>query len=124
MSADSWWIEVTSLRTTATLGVTQEEQALPQPVELTLKVIPAGTIGVSDDLSDTVDYGMLVSLALRELSETHRLLETYVVRIARVLLEFPGVASVRVSLTKCAPPLETTLSGVTVVYEEDRPDAP
>jgi dihydroneopterin aldolase len=120
----AWWIEVASLRTTATLGVTKEERAHPQPVELSLKVVPRADMSVSDNLADTTDYGALVSLALKELSETHCLLETYVSRIAHVLLECPGIQAVRVSLTKCAPPLAQVVAGVTVVYESGRSEAP
>ena len=56
-------IELRGLRVTAICGVLPEEKARRQPFEVDMEVhADLSTASISDDLSDTVDYGSLTGL--------------------------------------------------------------
>ena len=95
-------------------GVSKEERALPQALQVDLDY--SYEAGASDDLAGTVDYGALIEGVAELLErEEFKLLETGVRRIGdHVLNEFPAVVEVTVSVTKLNVPVARTLSGVSV----------
>jgi dihydroneopterin aldolase len=101
-------IELRGLRVVGYVGVLEEEQRRAQPFEVDLDVYAdLRAAGLSDDLTDTVDYGAITEAAARVVeTERHRLLERVVDRIAEVILaEHPGVDRVTVTIRKLRPPI-------------------
>ena len=111
-------IELRGLRVTAICGVLPEEKARRQPFEVDLDVhadLSAAT--VSDDLSDTVDYGGLTGLVADVAAgESFDLLERFAGRIAEATLAIDGVDAVTVVVRKLRPPVPEDLatSGVRI----------
>jgi 7,8-dihydroneopterin aldolase/epimerase/oxygenase len=104
-------------------GVTDEERAEPQQidvdVEVALDLAPAGR---SDDLADTVDYGSMYELC-REIVEqrSFRLLEGIAEAIAGQLLgRFERLESVTVRVRKPGLPIEGQLEHAGVTIERSR----
>ena len=95
-------------------GVSEEERALPQALQVDLDY--SYEAEAADDLGRTADYGVLVEGVAELLErEEFKLLETGVRRIGdHVLNEFSAVAEVTVSVTKLKVPVARTLSGVSV----------
>ena len=95
-------------------GVSEEERALPQALQVDLDY--SYEAEAADDLAGTADYGALVEGVAELLErEEFKLLETGVRRIGdHVLNEFSAVAEVTVSVTKLKVPVARTLSGVSV----------
>ena len=92
-------------------GVTDEERALPQMLEVDLRVeTDLRAAGRSDDLADTVDYGPLLEIC-RETVETasFRLLESIAGTIADRVLAVPRVLGVTVRVRKLAVPIDADL---------------
>ena len=105
-------------------GVSEEERILGQrflvDVELTLDLGPAG---VSDDLTQTVDYADVVKrVAAIGRTRRFRLLEALAEATAMDLLELKKVREVRVRVVKCAPPLPDVVesAGVEIVRRRKR----
>lgn len=104
-------------------GVTDEERAEPQPIEVDLEVTldlrPAGT---SDDLELTVDYGRLFETARAIVEErSFRLLEGIAEALAAdVLVAHRRIESVTVRVTKPGVPIEGLLESAGVVVERRR----
>lgn len=92
-------------------GVSDEERALPQMLEVDLRVeADLRAAGRSDDLADTVDYGPLLEIC-RETVETasFRLLESIAGTIADRVLAVPRVLGVTVRVRKLAVPIDADL---------------
>ena len=111
-------IELRGLRVTATCGVLPEEKARRQPFEVDLDVhVDLGAPSLSDDLTDTVDYGALCALVagIAE-GEAFNLLERFAGRVAEAVLAVPGVDAVTVTVRKLRPPVPEDLatSGVRI----------
>ena len=90
----------------------------PQPfeVDFDLEADLSGA-GQSDDLADTIDYGLATALVERVVaSERHLLLERVAQRIADELLALDRVEAVRVTIRKLRPPLphDVATSAVTI----------
>lgn len=105
-------------------GVTDEERAEPQSIEvdvdLVLDLAPAGR---SDDLSRTVDYSEVFEVC-RELVErrSFRLLEGIAEALAGDLLAgFKLLRSVSVRVKKSGVPLEGVVEHAGVQIERERP---
>jgi dihydroneopterin aldolase len=97
-------------------GVSEEEQILGQrflvDVELTVDLRPAG---VSDDLTQTVDYADVVKrVAAIGRTRRFRLLEALAEATATDLLELKNVQEVRIRVVKCAPPLPDVVGSAAV----------
>lgn len=75
---------------------------MPQTVEISLQIGHAGTrAGLSDQISDTIDYADVVERLRLELARRQfNLLESLAEHIARLLLEDFGALWVRVSIAK------------------------
>ena len=111
-------IELRGLRVTATCGVLPVEKAQRQPFEVDLDVhADLSTASISDDLSDTVDYGRLTGLVANiSDGESFDLLERFAGRLAEAVLDIAGVAAVTVTVRKLRPPVPEDLatSGVRI----------
>ena len=109
-------IELRGLRLTGHHGALPGEQDRAQPFEVDLEVeVDLRRPGATDDLSDTLDYGALVSAAARVVgSERYRLLERLAQRIADEVGGAPGVRSVTVTVRKLRPPVPHDLASAGV----------
>jgi dihydroneopterin aldolase len=111
-------IEIRGLRVLGIIGVNPEERDRAQPFELDVDLEADLSIaGKSDDLADTVDYGLAVGVAERVVrTERHLLLERVAQRVADELLALDRVDSVTVTIRKVRPPLpqDVTTSAVTI----------
>jgi dihydroneopterin aldolase len=117
-------IEIRGLRALGIIGVLSEERQRPQPFELDLDLdADLAAAGASDDLHDTVDYGVAVAVAEKVVqTESHLLLERVAQRIAEELLALDRVDGVRVTIRKLRPPLPQDVSTSAVTIERRRAD--
>ena len=95
-------IFIESLRVDTQIGIYPREKALPQTVELDLRIghATAGA-GASDDIRDTVDYAKVVDRLRADLAARHfNLLEALAEHVATLVLEEFRATWVRVSLAK------------------------
>ena len=75
----------------------------------------------TDNLNDTLDYVALRRIVSEEMAIRVNLLETVLERItARVLIEYPIVERIKVSLAKLNPPLDGDVKAVRVVWDVRR----
>ena len=100
-------IEIRGLELLLYCGVLPEEQARRQPflfdVDLYLDLSAAGA---SDDLEQTVNYGALIDQLNQVLpGERFQLLERLAWRMAELVLEYPLVYEVTVTVAKLRPPV-------------------
>lgn len=95
------------LRAMGVHGVLPEEQERPQPFEVDLELaVDLAAAGKSDDLADTVDYGVVADNVVAVITEErHALLERLAERIASVALHDERVTGVTVTVRKLRPPL-------------------
>ena len=120
MSSDR--ILLRGLRVMAFCGVLDEEQARRQPFEINAEIVAdLTTAGQSDDLDDTINYGLLGD-NIAALVETGRyaLLEYFAQQVADVLLADPRATEVHVEILKLRPPMEQDLaaSGVRITRHQ------
>lgn len=102
------------------VGVTEEEQNTPQPLQVDIEL--TGAIDTaSDQLEGTVDYDALCRKIL-EIGRQSRvqLIETLADRMADVGLEDHRIHSVCVRVTKCHPPLKEIEGGFVVQIRRAR----
>ncbi len=116
MEADR--ILLRDLRVMAYCGVLEEEQARRQPFQINVEVVADLTAaGQSDDLNDTINYGVLTD-RIEELVETSRfaLLEFFAQQIADLCLADGKTIEVTVEILKERPPMAQDLaaSGVRI----------
>ncbi|MEM7039181.1 MAG: dihydroneopterin aldolase [Bacteroidota bacterium] len=65
----------------------------------------------SDDLEDALDYGKIYAVAAEVMAKPVDLLETLVLAIGKgCMAESPAIASVRVRVSKFAPPVPGTVA--------------
>ena len=75
----------------------------------------------SDNIADTVSYLNVYQTVKREMQQPSHLLEHVGDRIGEALLkEYPAIESVRVRVSKLAPPLGGQLDAVSVEITKDR----
>jgi dihydroneopterin aldolase len=116
-------ITLSAMRFEGHLGVSDEERALPQLVEVDLLVDadlePASR---SDALEDTLDYGPLVEIVRREVEEGgYRLLEGLAGAIVRATLQHsPRTSAVTVRVRKLAVPLDVDMDHAQVELRRER----
>ena len=116
-------INLRSLRCEGRLGVTEEERALPQLLEVDLEVeADLSAAGESDALADTVDYGALVELTGRIVAAgSYRLLEGLAGAIARNVLESSArIEAVTVRVRKLAVPMDVDIDYAEVEIRRER----
>lgn len=96
-------ITISGLRIVSSIGVTDEEWARPQSLEVSLDLVPAaGLRGLEDRLERTVDYHA-VSELVRDTAAAgrRRLVETLAEDLgSAVLAAFPTLAQARVTVRK------------------------
>jgi len=107
-----------SFRVMAYCGVLDEEQARRQPFEINAEVVADLRVaGKSDDLNDTINYGVLGE-QIAELVENSRfaLLESFAQQVAELLLNDAKASQVTVEILKLRPPMAQDLaaSGVRI----------
>lgn len=112
-------IKIRQLRVKSQVGATDEERAETQLLLIDLDVVtdlrPAG---LSDDLNDTVDYGVLVGEVARLVEDSNcALLEHLAENIAAHIASINGVNGVTVEVAKESPPLEQEVGTVAVRIE-------
>lgn len=95
-------IEIRRLCVECHIGVPDAERASPQPLWITLRLVPAqGFRGLADEIARTIDY-QTVADEIRALCQARprRLIETLAVETAAQLLENHPLAKVHVSIEK------------------------
>jgi dihydroneopterin aldolase len=103
-------------------GASDDERSMPQLFEVDLVVeadlAPAAR---SDELADTVDYGLLVEIC-RTTVETgsYRLLERIAGTIAERVLATPGVLACTVRVRKLAVPIDADMDHAQVEIRRTR----
>lgn len=95
-------IEIRRLRVLAHIGVPAAERAAPQPLFITLRLMPGqGFEGLADELSRTVDYAAVAQqIAALAAARPRRLIETLALEIAECLLAGHPLARVAVTIEK------------------------
>lgn len=95
-------IFIEELRADTWIGIYPREKAMPQTVELSLRIgVSTASAGASDDIRDTVDYAVVVQRLRAELAQRHfNLLEKLAEFVATLLLEDFAAQWVRVSVAK------------------------
>jgi len=111
-------IELRALRATGYVGALPEEQERRQPIEVDLDVVAdLREAGRTDDLTTTIDYGVLTD-AIEQLIVNERfvLLERLAARVAEVVMADDRIVEVTVAVRKLRPPVPQQLatSGVRI----------
>ena len=112
-------VSIRDLRVETHIGVTDAERAKSQWVLVSceLETNPQAA-AASDDVTDTVDYGVAVEkVAALVRSGERNLLERLASEIADLLMSFIGVDGVTVEVSKEAPPIPEEIGGVAVRIE-------
>ena len=111
-------IRIDGLRELGIHGVLPEEQTRPQPFEIDVELhVDLTAASESDDLDDTVDYGVLCAMVERIITtEQFTLLERLAERIAEVALADERIDEVTIAVRKLRPPVPQQLatSGVRI----------
>lgn len=118
-------ITLSSMRYEGVLGVTEDERAFPQMVEVDLVLdVDLAAACASDDLADTVDYGPLVERTGRIVEGgRHRLLEGLAGSLAASVLDAsPSIAAVTVRVRKLAVPMDVSMDHAEVEIRRERAD--
>lgn len=95
------------------LGCSEEERAVPQEVRFDVELrFPAPLVaGKTDDLRDTICYGMLADSLRRHFSGEYQLIERVTEEAYRIVKELGRGSSVAVEVRKVNPPVNGLLGG-------------
>ena len=95
-------IHLRGIMTSCIIGVKPEERMRTQPIEIDVWLwAGAASAGRTDDLADTVDYGALSRLIVKEAEQSSfHLLEALAEHIVRLCLHDPRVKQARVRVKK------------------------
>lgn len=109
-------IVISELRALAVVGALPHEREAPQPLQIDLVLdVDLHDAGHSDDLDDTVHYGLVAERVTALVTESKDvLLERVATRIADEVLTFARVESVDVTVTKLRPPIPVDASTTAV----------
>jgi dihydroneopterin aldolase len=112
-------IVISAIRELGVHGVLPEERTRPQPFEVDIELlIDLAQAGTSDDLADTVDYGLIrADVAKIITDEHHQLLERLATRVAEVCRRDTRVKGVIVEVRKMEPPIDGDVAYVAVRIE-------
>lgn len=112
-------ILIPGLRELGIHGVLPEERVRPQPFEVNIELhVDLAKAGATDDLADTVDYGVVCDAVSKVVaSESYQLLERLAQRIADVCRADPRVVGVVVEVRKLEPPVAAQVDHVAVRIE-------
>jgi len=100
-------IDITGLTVTTVVGALPHEREIAQPVRIDLSLhVDLRDAGRSDELGDTVHYG-LVTEQVAAVAREHKdvLLERLADRMAEVVVGFDRVEAVELTVTKLRPPI-------------------
>lgn len=96
-------LTLTGLRFAANLGILENEKLAPQPIQVDAE-LNLGTQAlhpVDDEINHVLDYRKIRQIIIDECTERHvNLLETLIGKLARRLMQLPGVVGVRVRIAK------------------------
>ena len=96
-------LTLTGLRFDANLGILDFEKTAPQPilVDAELNLGTQALHPVDDEINHVLDYRKIRQIIIDECTERHvNLLETLIGKLARRLMQLPGVVGVRVKIAK------------------------
>jgi dihydroneopterin aldolase/2-amino-4-hydroxy-6-hydroxymethyldihydropteridine diphosphokinase len=118
-------IEISGLRAVTIVGALPHEREIPQPLEIDLAFdVDLHDAGRSDELGDTVHYGLVADRVIAVVEESKDiLLERLIARIADEVLAFDRVEAVDVRLTKLRPPLSVDAATTSVRIRRTRAEA-
>lgn len=118
-------IDISGLRAITIVGALPHEREIPQPLQIDLSLeVDLRDAGGSDELGDTVHYGLVADRVVAVVEESKDiLLERLVARIADEVLSFDRVDAIEVELTKLRPPLAVDASTTSVRIRRTRADA-
>jgi dihydroneopterin aldolase len=115
-------VQLTGIEVFARHGVFDFEQERAQMflVDVTAH-LDLSRAGATDDLADTLDYGLLAS-EVREVvgGESHKLIERVAARVAETVLAHAEVDRVVVTIHKPDAPVDVALKDVSVTVERLR----
>jgi dihydroneopterin aldolase len=109
-------ILIRELRVEALIGIHRRERHFMQTLSMDLDIgLPGAAVFASDKVADTIDYEKVV-LRVRELAASgqFRLVETFLERVAAVLLDEFGAPWVKVSAAKIGVLANTRFVGVVI----------
>ena len=96
-------LTLTGLRFAANLCILENEKIAPQPIQVDAE-LNLGTQAlhpVDDEINHVLDYRKIRQIIIDECTEKHvNLLETLIGKLARRLMQLPGVVGVRVKIAK------------------------
>ena len=112
-------IIVRGLRVSAHVGVGDEERSRPQVLLVGVEAWRSlSRAAQSDEIADTIDYGVLVQDLTRLVGGTEaRLLERIAGLVSDHVLSLPEVSKVVVEIAKESPPVDEKLDYVSVRIE-------
>ena len=115
-------IEITALRAVTIVGALPHEREIPQPLQIDLSLeVDLADAGRTDELGDTVHYGMVADQVVEVVTESKdTLLERLAARIADEVLTFDRVDAVDVTLTKLRPPVAVDAATTSVRLRRTR----
>ena len=118
-------IDINGLRATTIVGALPHEREIAQPLGIDLHLeVDLRDAGSSDELGDTVHYGLVAERAVACVEEAKDvLLERLVARIADEVLAFDRVDAVEVTLTKLRPPIPVDATSTAVTIRRTRSEA-
>lgn len=118
-------IEINGLRAITIVGALPHEREIAQPLQIDLAFdVDLRDAGRSDELGDTVHYGLVADRVVAVVEESKDiLLERLVARVADEVLAFDRVEAVEVKLTKLRPPLAVDAVDTAVRIRRSRAEA-
>ena len=109
-------IFIRDLRIEALIGIHKRERHVRQTLSIDLDIgVPGSAVFASDKVADTIDYEQVV-LRIRDLAASgqYRLVETFVDRVASLILKDFGAPWCKVSAAKLGILANTRLVGVSI----------
>lgn len=116
-------ITLSSMRFEGTIGASDDERELPQMLEIDMVAdADLTTASKTDSLSDSVDYGQLVTLTERIVEGgSFALLEGLAGALVAAALDVsPAIAAVTVRVRKLAVPMDVSMDYAEVELRRDR----
>jgi dihydroneopterin aldolase len=99
-------VQLEDLRFFSFHGLYPEERILGNSYLLSVSVAKSLSQEIMDDISKTMDYGLIYQICAKVMGEPVDLLETVCQRIAeQVRVQFPDFLNIEISLSKEHPPM-------------------
>ncbi len=121
-------ILIEDLRVVGLIGAMAHEREAPQPLRIDISMgVDLRDAGQSDDLDDTVHYGLVAERVTHLVTDSkYVLLERLAAEIADLVLAFDRVEEVDVTVTKLRPPVPVSLerTAVRIVRTRAESDVP